>query len=226
MTNNEAMMTRIRALLAKAESTTPEEAELLTAKAEELMLRHTINREDLDKLPSEIHSIRFEFTGSTAVARRRAVATMAQGLGARGVYMAGLPRRVEVIYVWTFENELEATEAILRSLVIQMETARLIHLKDHTEAEGFTRLQRSRQFIEGFGVGARNRMMSARSQTIEETGTGTLVTRRSLHLKDRVNDHYNGIRQGRDSRQPVSGSFLSGMIEGSRADTGEKSLTN
>ena len=44
-----AMLERVRALLAKAESTTfPEEAEALTAKAQELMARHAIDQAVLD----------------------------------------------------------------------------------------------------------------------------------------------------------------------------------
>ena len=40
--NRERMLARVRALLAKAESTTPEEAEALTAKAESLIVAHAI----------------------------------------------------------------------------------------------------------------------------------------------------------------------------------------
>ena len=81
---DDKILNRIRALLAKAESTTPEEAELLTAKAAELMLRHEISQSQVaaDHAVAEgFKEFRFEFQGVYMRQFRRLVGRVASALG-------------------------------------------------------------------------------------------------------------------------------------------------
>ncbi len=117
------MLTRIRALLAKAEATGfPEEAEALTTKAQELMARHTI---DEALLAARTHS------RETPGACRIGVEPPYEG--AKAVLLDAVASANRCRAVWNedlgfstvvgFEPDLDAVELLFTSLLVQGTTA-------------------------------------------------------------------------------------------------------
>ncbi|MER6126108.1 DUF2786 domain-containing protein [Streptomyces sp. NPDC001795] len=117
------MLTRIRALLAKAEATGyPEEAEALSAKAQELMARHSI---DEALLASRTHA------GDTPGACR--IGVDAPYETAKAVLLDAVATANRCRAVWHeafgfstvigFESDLEAVELLYTSLLVQATTA-------------------------------------------------------------------------------------------------------
>lgn len=117
------MLQRVRALLAKAESTTfPEEAEALTAKAQELMARHALDRAVLDAAEgneSEPAAWRIGVDDPYAGAKSMLVDQVARANRCRAVWSKGLGFST----VFGHENDLAAVELLYTSLLVQATVA-------------------------------------------------------------------------------------------------------
>lgn len=120
-TGGHRMLGRIRALLAKAESTSfPEEAEALSAKAQHLMARHSI---DEALLP--------EHAGEGPTARRIGVDRPYEGARALLLDAVAAANRCQAVWssdfgfstVVGYEADLEAVELLYTSLLVQAEAA-------------------------------------------------------------------------------------------------------
>ena len=104
----EKIINRIRALLAKAESTTPEEAELLNAKAEELLIRHEISMAQIaadHTRPEGYVALTFNFAGVYAVANRRLVCATGDALNGFPVFWGSKKGQSVRVYVWESSAE-------------------------------------------------------------------------------------------------------------------------
>ncbi|MER5554196.1 DUF2786 domain-containing protein [Streptomyces sp. NPDC002793] len=117
------MLTRIRALLAKAEATGfPEEAEALTTKAQELMARHSI---DEALLAARTHSadepgaVRIGVDAPYESAKAVLLDSVASANRCRAVWNSDLGFTTVV----GFEPDLEAVELLFTSLLVQGTTA-------------------------------------------------------------------------------------------------------
>ncbi|CAM5338121.1 hypothetical protein SCALM49S_06228 [Streptomyces californicus] len=149
------MLTRIRALLAKAEATGfPEEAEALTTKAQELMARHTI---DEALLAARTHS------RETPGACRIGVEPPYEG--AKAVLLDAVASANRCRAVWNedlgfstvvgFEPDLDAVELLFTSLLVQGTTA-MTRSEAGQRAGGRKRTKTFRQaFWMGYGATAR-----------------------------------------------------------------------
>jgi hypothetical protein len=116
------VLSKVRALLAKAESTTfPAEAEALTAKAHELMTRHTIDRAVLEgsAVAGEVSARRLMVEAPYARARFSLLSAIARSCGCRVVWWP----RLGLVTVFGFDADLEATELLYTSLLLQATTA-------------------------------------------------------------------------------------------------------
>lgn len=116
------MLTKVRALLAQAESTTfPAEAEAFTAKAQELMTRHAIDHALLheplhDELP---HTRRIPIDDPYVDAKSYLLHVVAEHSRCRAVYDA----RYALCTVVGFEPDLDAAELLFTSLLVQAQVA-------------------------------------------------------------------------------------------------------
>ena len=115
-----AMLERVRALLAKAESTTfPEEAEALTAKAQELMARHSIDEAMLEAGPgastSEVVGWRIGIDDPYADAKSILLDRIADANSCRAVWNKGLGFST----VFGLRGDLEMVELLFTSLLVQ-----------------------------------------------------------------------------------------------------------
>ncbi len=136
------VLARIRALLAKAESTDyPQEAEALSAKAQDLLTRHAI---DAAVLAARTHS--------PSVVRARRVPVADPYAGAKVQLLDAVGRANEVRVVWTHSvglatvvghpDDLELVAVLFASLLVQADRA--------VEEAGRTGLGRDRRFRRGF----------------------------------------------------------------------------
>ncbi|MGW0711086.1 DUF2786 domain-containing protein [Streptomyces sp. NPDC002643] len=169
------MLTRIRALLAKAEATGfPQEAEALSAKAQELMARHSI---DEALLAARTHA-----KDAPSACR---IGVDAPYETAKAVLLDAVARANRCEAVWNeplgfstvvgFEADLEAVELLYTSLLVQATTAM-------TKAEAAQRKggrKRTKTFRQSFLAAYAHRMGDrlaevAEAQVAEKrTGTGT-----------------------------------------------------
>jgi hypothetical protein len=117
------MLDRIRALLAKAESTTfPEEAETYTAKAQELMARHSIDAALLDaSTPSRAEpvGVRIGVDAPYEGPKSMLLSVVAKVNRCRAVWS----KEYGFNSVFGFETDLELVELLYTSLLVQATTA-------------------------------------------------------------------------------------------------------
>jgi Protein of unknown function (DUF2786) len=140
----ERMLGRVRALLAKAESTEfAEEAEALTARAQELMARHSID-----------HALLAAETGTTGepAARRLAVDTPYESQKTLLLHEIAAANRCKSIWhknlglctVLGFPADIDAVDLLFTSLLVQATTA-LVQAGSHQDTHGRSRTRSFRQ---------------------------------------------------------------------------------
>lgn len=171
------ILTKVRALLAKAESTTFEaEAEALTAKAQELMTRYRVDRAMLDhdrkdaSTPEPIGR-RITIDDPYADAKATLLSGVARPNGCRAVWAKPLRHCT----VFGFADELDAVEELFTSLLVQAEHA-LLREGSKLDAFGRTRTKQFRRsFLVAFAHRIGQRLREAVDDTVEaatvETGT-------------------------------------------------------
>lgn len=218
---SDRQLARVRALLAKAESTTPEEAELLTAKAEELIIRHALDAGLLDPgaVPPAIIVRRWTWSGELAIGRRRLVmAAVAAIPGAYALYNAS--RMGQCVRVWA---EQEATLDLVDSLLIQADTALAFWWADQFKDSVFGRPgTRKASFLWGFGVGVARRFVD-RTSAMVGSGAGLVLADASRRVREHVEAGIK-VTAGRPSAASDYVGFSDGIEAGEDADTGGRAL--
>lgn len=164
-----ALLEKVRALLAKAESTTYDaEAEALTAKAQELMTRHRIDRALLDAAGAERreHAVgrRLGVDNPYADAKALLLDRLAAANGCRAVWSKGLGFAT----VFGFPDELDALEELYTSLLVQASNVlrRAGSKHDQFGRSRTTRYRRS--FLVAYAVRIGQRLKEAADAAIEE----------------------------------------------------------
>ncbi|MDE3723350.1 DUF2786 domain-containing protein [Nocardiopsis sp. N85] len=117
-------LARVRALLAKAESTEfPEEAEALSARAQELMARHSIDRALLDEDDPDSseagHARRLPVDAPYDESKAVLLHEVAEANHCRAVWH----RELEMCTVMGFPDDVDAVDLLFTSLLVQAETA-------------------------------------------------------------------------------------------------------
>lgn len=154
---DQKILTRVRGLLAKAESTDfPEEADALSAKAQDLMNRHAFDRALLDRdqhRPQHAESIRLWLDAPYVDAKSHLVAAIAGANRCRSVFHKSLG----FVSLVGDELDLEITELLTTSLLVQATRAMV--------AEGSQR-SGTRSFRQSFLISYAARI----GQRLEESG--------------------------------------------------------
>lgn len=179
--------TKIAALLAKAESTThPAEAEAFMAKAEELMLRHGIERANLAaKRPGQkredIVTVRITIRNGHGYAA--AMASIAHGI-APSFSVRSLQTILHdsgrVVWFVGHESDVEKARALTESLITQSRAQALAWWKTEGKAnfpfysDNEAYLAR-REFIFAFARGAGDRLSETRNRVVGESEAGTAL---------------------------------------------------
>lgn len=142
------MLTRVRSLLAKAESTDfPDEAEALSAKAQELMTRHSLARLVVETATDEREPVtarRLWIEAPYATAKALLVQTVAEANRCRAVW----DDRLGVVTLVGDERDLVASELLVTSLLVQA-THAMVQRGRQSHAYGH---QRTRSFRQSFLV--------------------------------------------------------------------------
>ena len=219
------LLERVRALLAKAESTSfPEEAEALSAKAQDLMARHAIDRALLDTTTGRVKVLQRSFTierpyvgpkqallGAVAAANR----CQAVGVG---------PTSAAQAEVFGSEDDLEATELLFTSLLVQATTAMLAE-GSRVTAFGESRTRSFRHaFLMAYAVQIGSRLRETVDAAVEASGHGTdlvpVFDRHRDEVDRAMRDAFPHLRS-RSTRVSNGEGVRAGRAAAARADLGQ-----
>lgn len=176
------VLDRVRALLAKAESTDFDaEAEAFTAKAQELMARHRIDQAALGRdgggPESEVVGRRIGIDDPYADAKAALLAGICGANGARAVWT----KHAGFSTVFGFPDEIGIVEELFTSLLVQSSAAlrREGSKQDRFGRSRTTRFRRA--FLHAFAqrVASRLRAVTAATLDADDLGVGDLLERRS-----------------------------------------------
>lgn len=228
-----AKLDLITKLLAKAESTTPEEAEALTEHAERLMLKYGIEQARIDERRArsgaaheEIVQERMLFAGVYARDLRELGAGVALALGT--VHPLYGSESASALYLIGHASDVRQAQVLTASLQVQAMVAmrswwNVERHRYHRASESDRRRARS-GFVRGFGAGVAERIRENRRTVVEEAGVGTDLVLASR--RDRVDAFVRAIptRRARQRRGVDAGPFIRGQSSGRTANTGERAV--
>lgn len=234
---SEKITERIALLLAKAESTTPEEAEALTEAATKLMAKYMIDRATVEAKrakagqPAEkIVTKTITFNGAYRLEWCKLGSAVSRALGNLELMQSTYKNKFATLYIVGFESDVDQAIVLIQSLQLQAVVAVRAWWKDNKGLYEFDtsydQEAARRSFAAGFGQGAAGRIRENRTQAVKEASTGT-----DLVLLDRgalVKEHYDGLKKGKSRARGGKGSYgaiMDGQAAGRNANTGERSMT-
>ena len=204
------VLDKVRALLAKAESTTFDaEAEAFTAKAQELMARHRIDRAVLDASGKDRREEpvgrRIGVDDPYADARATLLAAVSDANGCRAVWSKDMGFST----VFGFVDDLDAVEELFTSLLVQA-TAALRREGSKQDRSGRSRTTRFRRsFLVAFAARIGQRLRDTVHATVDaasaETGTALVPI---LAARD------DAARAAAEAAFPETGSFSPSANDG------------
>lgn len=229
---------KVAALLAKAESTTAEEAEALTEQAMKIMTKYSIERTLLDvrraargeKL-EQIIKWTFEFTGTYHRGLLYTFNDISTSLGLQASFRRGTHWSSLTIY--GFESDVEQAKLLITSLQLQLAAALTSWWKTYDEKRWLTAMEKfkaRRTFMFAFGRGVERRLRASRRAAVQEAESESPGT--ALVLRDRsrqLADYYATLGvKGVKIQQPITDydAYTEGYRSGQSADTGDKQVGN
>lgn len=235
---NDKKLDLIAQMLAKAESTTPEEAEALTEAAEKLMIKYAIDQSVIDarrakkgEASEKIVEERLNFTGAYRGELIHLSWMVANGLGNLRAMQSTGGNNGKVFSIWIigFESDVAQAKILIESLQIQAAVAVREWWKTnkviYENESAYVQEKSRRSFVHGFGTGAGQRIRSNRNQAVEEVSTGTALV--LVSRKAQVDAHMDekSLRKGRArTATGYDGAAGHGYAAGQHANTGEKSV--
>lgn len=219
---------RIRGLLAKAESTDfPDEAEALTAKAQELMTRHSVDVALLAAGPSP--------TGRVPVDTRR-VHVRDPYVRAKMQLLAAVADANDVTVVWYatlgianlvgVRSDVAAVELLFTSLLLQV--AQALSAAERSQARRPASRSFRRSFLLGYAHRIGQRLQTARrratAEAAAEQGVDLLPVLRSrqVAVEERVAELFPRVRATRSRASLDAGGWVAGREAAERADVGRR----
>ncbi len=215
---------KVRALLAKAEATEfPEEAEVFSAKAHDLMVRHAIDEVMLEgrSQGQGPEGTRIWIDSPHAAPKFNLLAATAEGHGCRALWN----KQLAYASVVGFRSDLEAVEMLFTSLLVQVTGAALAHGSVVDEFGRNRTASFRRAFILGFAerIGRRfaeNRQRAATAATATH-GSSVLpvLAARDDEVERAVAEAFPRTGTMRTSASNTAG-YSAGYRAGARADIG------
>ncbi|WP_158657565.1 DUF2786 domain-containing protein [Blastococcus saxobsidens] len=220
--DDDRALRRIRGLLAKAESTEfAEEAEALTAKAQELMTRHAVDAALLaEATPASTHvgTRRVHVADPYVRAKMQLLAAVAEANGVRLVWYQGLG----IANLVGVPTALDAVELLFTSLLLQVSQA----LSTAERAAGLRSAARTfrRAFLLGYAHRIGERLTTARRQATAEAaterGVDLLPVLRSQQaaVEARAAELFPRVRATRSRASVDAGGWYAGRAAAEQAD--------
>lgn len=228
----------IAQMLAKAESTTPEEAEALTAAAEKLMAKYLIDQAVIDerraKKGQESEKIieeRLDFTGAYRGEMLNLANMVVYGLGTlRAMQYTGGKGKVFSFWLVGFESDVEQAKVLINSLQLQAAVAVRAWWKNgnkeaYSHRSAYDQEKARRSFVHGFGTGAGVRLRESRQEVVAESGKGTEIVLASRKIK--VDERMEQISTGKARSRTATGrdfAAADGHAAGKQANIGSKAV--
>jgi len=168
------ILERVRALLAKAESTEfPAEAESLTLKAQQLMARHHIEQAMLDDAPGRSHGdpsmVQIVIDAPHADAKVRVLFAVASANTCTVIWTPHLRRAS----VFGFADDLAAVETLFTSLLVQVTVAVHRAGPQHDRWGRSRTVSYRRSFLIAFAVRVGERLRAAVDSVLEEMASAS-----------------------------------------------------
>jgi Protein of unknown function (DUF2786) len=222
---DDRVLRRIRGLLAKAESTEfPDEAESLTAKAQELMTRHAVDAALLDAGPSpsgiEVGTRRVHVADPYVRAKMQLLAAVAEANDVRLVWY----QQLGIANLVGARADLDAVELLFTSLLLQVAQA-LAAAERQSGRRSASRTFR-RAFLLGYAHRIGERLQAARRQATaaaaSERGVDLLPVLRSRReaVETAVTELFPRVRTSRSRASVDAGGWYAGRVAAERADVG------
>jgi hypothetical protein len=217
---------RIRGLLAKAESTEfPDEAESLTAKAQELMTRHAVDAALLEVGPSmtdgrAVDTRRVHVQDPYVRAKMQLLAAVAEANDVRVVWYSSLG----IANLVGGHADLAAVELLFTSLLLQVARA-LSAAERPSERRSASRSFR-RSFLLGYAHRIGERLQAARRSATEEAAAEhdvdllPVLRSRQAAVEERVAELFPRVRATRSRASVDAGGWYAGREAAERADVG------
>lgn len=191
------VLARVRALLAKAESTPyPEEAEALSAKAQELMNRHALEQalvEGVEAQEQAVITVRMWLEAPYVQAKTLLVQAVAQANRCRSIALTG----TDMVSIVGHAGDLEVVQVLVTSLLVQAGRAMVAEGKK-TGAGGRPRSRSFRQtFLVAYAGRIGERLREASETAADEVTDDRLLpvlTRRASAVDDTVEEHFGELR--------------------------------
>lgn len=226
----------IAQLLKKAETTTPEEAEILTAKAHQLMAKYSIDQAVLNARRTSdkerIEKLKIPFKGIYAMAYMSMMSSVARAYdpSIQTYYTQWKQSDVDLTVVG-YESDVAQLKVLLASLQLQAVVALTTWWKTvDVPAKPMEKFKARRTFIKSFGYGAASRIERARASVVKEAekstpGTEIVLRDRAVAVKEFVDAQVPGLRSARDRTKPGGfGASAAGVAAGRNANTGDRQV--
>jgi hypothetical protein len=227
--SDERALRRIRGLLAKAESTEfPDEAEALTAKAQELMTRHAVDIALLDALDAGPALTGGGLVGTRRVhvrdpyvrAKMQLLAAVAEANDVRVVWYSGLG----IANLVGVRSDVAAVELLFTSLLLQV--AQALAAAERSSVRRTASRQFRRSFLLGYAHRIGERLRAARQRATAEAaaehGVDLLPVLRSRQaaVEERVAELFPRVRATRSRASVDAGGWYAGREAAEHADVG------
>jgi hypothetical protein len=238
---DEKLLNRVRALLAKAESTEyPAEAEALTAKAHELMATYGIEQAHLaatGRIKDTIRTMRIDMTGSYTSEKTKLLAGIALACRCRTVrWSTARSSVVNYVDVVGHDTDLARVELLYTSLLLQA-SGQLHRQRPPTDIWGDPEVSVAsyrRSWFIGFAHEVRTRLerieARAAAQTTQTASTNGKST--ELVLVDRktavdlaYNDLFGDLPKVKNRARLHPDAYYAGKTAGGRADLGQNRVS-
>ncbi|WP_311245306.1 MULTISPECIES: DUF2786 domain-containing protein [unclassified Microbacterium] len=233
---SESKLDLIAKMLAKAESTTPEEAEALTEHAERLMLKYGIEQARIDERRAKLGQSQEQivqetqlFTGVYARDLREMGGQVTFALGTLRPLQKDVAGLGSILYIVGFESDVRQARLLIASLEVQAMVAMRAWWRANRPLFRYSSESEKRRarsgFIRGFGAGASARIRRNRQTIVEDAGSGTDLVLSSR--RDRVDAVVDEKKHPKArTRKPADElTYAEGVRAGYEANTGEKNLT-
>ena len=226
---DEKLLQRVRALLAKAESTEFEdEALAFTAKAHELMATHAIDRAVVEERAGSggVISVRLDLAPPYPRDKFRLLSAVARYNRCRAVF----DTRERSAMVFGHRSDLDIVELLFTSLLLQATNVMVAHGPEIDEwGQNRTRAFRH-SFLVGFadGIGQRLAANQRSAEANAETTTGgsvlPVLVRREAEVEQAVDEAFPHLRGMRTTLSSAAG-LTAGRRAADRADLGRQRVS-